>query len=82
MSDSDFSVGEGPSFDRELPKEGSCGCRVWKSFNVGLQPGVGVGNPNPKLVIYFITPYKYTSVNYKGKADAGTPDVHGRVRKG
>lgn len=63
MSD---EIGEGPVFDRELPKQGSCSARVWKSFNVGLQPQK-VGNPSPKVVIYFILPYKYTTGDFKGK---------------
>lgn len=65
MSD-EVTIGEGPAFDRELPKAGSCGARVWKSFNVGLQPQK-VGNPSPKVLIYFILPYRYTTGDYKGK---------------
>jgi hypothetical protein len=66
MSEQDFVVGDGPSFDRELPKRGSCVCRVWKSFNLGLQSFKGSA-PSPKVVIYFITPYKYTQGDFKGK---------------
>jgi hypothetical protein len=65
MSD-EVTIGEGPAFDRELPKQGSCSARVWKSFNVGLQPQK-VGNPSPKVLIYFILPYRYTTGDYKGK---------------
>ncbi len=63
----DVVIGEGPAFDRELPKEGSCAARVWRSFSVGLQPGYKGGNPTPKVVIYFILPYKYTTGLFKGK---------------
>ena len=68
MSDNKWSdeVGEGPAFDRELPKQGSCGARVWKSFNVGMQPFKG-GSPSPKILVYFILPYKYSDGEYKGK---------------
>jgi hypothetical protein len=66
MSEEDFVVGEGPSFERELPKRGSCACRVWKSFNVGLQSFKGSA-PSPKVVIYFITPYRYSQGDFKGK---------------
>jgi hypothetical protein len=62
----EVTIGEGPAFDRELPKQGSCAARVWKSFSVGLQPQK-VGNPSPKVVVYFILPYKYTTGLFKGK---------------
>jgi len=67
MSEEEVVVGEGPAFERELPKAGSCGARVWKSFNVGLQPGYKGGSPSPKVIVYFILPYKYSKGDYKGK---------------
>jgi len=68
MSENDeVVVGTGPAFDRELPKAGSCAARVWRVFNVGLQPGFKGGEPKPNVVIYFLLPYKYTAGDYKGK---------------
>jgi hypothetical protein len=69
MSDKwdDDKVGEGPEFDRELPKAGACVARVWRSFNVGLQPGYQGGEPKPTVVVYFILPHTYSSGPYKGK---------------
>ena len=63
----DFVVGEGPSFDRELPKEGSCAARVWRVFNVGMQPGFQNESPKPTVVIYFVTSHRYTTGDFKDK---------------
>jgi len=60
-------VGEGPSFERELPKAGSCAARIWRVFSVGVQPGFNGGEPKPAIVIYFVLPYKYQSGPFKGK---------------
>jgi hypothetical protein len=34
---------------------------------VGPQPGFKGGDPKPTVVIYFITPYKYSTGDFKGK---------------
>lgn len=67
MSDGEIMIGEGPSFERELPKQGSCVARVWRVFNVGLQPGYKGAAPKPNVLVYFILPHKYSKGDFAGK---------------
>ena len=65
--DEEIVIGEGPAFERELPKQGSCVARVWRVFNVGLQPGFKGGNPKPTVIIYFVLSHKYSKGDFSGK---------------
>ena len=67
MGDEEIVIGEGPAFERELPKQGSCVARVWRVFNVGLQPGFKGAAAKPNVLVYFILPYKYSKGDFKGK---------------